>query len=159
MTKNSFRTFRNRLKADLIFLQETKCQDWNSKIFKQIWGSTEHNWVVQNAMGFSGGIACLWDSNIYKCVGVAQDRHWIWIQLEILSSGLRFNVVNIYSSVHLKAKKLLWKELSLICSISMDEPLCLVGDFKSIRGKSKRENCIYRRKDSRGLMTLSEETI
>lgn len=159
LSRKCIRSYKDRVKANIVCLQETKCQSWNKFFGRQIWGSSENAWVVQDSQGLSGGLACAWDSCKYRCLGFAQDKHWIWIHLEIISSKERINVINVYSSVHFQLKRILWKELGHICRICDDEPLCIIGDFNSVRAESERNTCVYRRKDSVGFDNFIKDNI
>lgn len=150
LSRNSIKAIRNKTKASMLCIQETKCQDWNLKIGNQIWGNTNHGWVVQKSDGQAGGLACAWDSDLLNCVGMAQSKYWIWLQMQFMNSKERFNIINIYSSVHSASKRQLWMDLSQICSLSEKEPVCLLGDFNSVRNENERKNCAYRKRDSVG---------
>lgn len=81
VTRNSIRALKDKIKADLLCLQEIKCHEWNKRLANQIWGSSNHDWVVEDSQGRSGGLACSWDNSVFQFIGLAQDRHWIRLQL------------------------------------------------------------------------------
>lgn len=76
-----------------------------------------------------------WDSGKFICLKFAQASNWIWVQLKIMQSKARGS----------------WERVKKNVKVSMDEPICLVGDFNSIRVESERLKCEYRRNDMKGI--------
>lgn len=70
--------------------------------------------------------------------------------MESISQKKKFNVVNVYSAPRLGEKRQIWLKFGEIIKCCIGEPLCLVGDFNSVRSPQKRLDCEYRRKDSEG---------
>lgn len=150
LSRESIKSCCRSIRANLLFLQETKCSTWDACFENQIWSNDVHNWLVQNSTGHSGGLACSWNKGLFKCTSFAQSRHWIWIQFKSVQSQELFNVVNIYSPHDLKGERTLWDDLKQICHFSTSEPICLVGDFNYIRNEFERKNCEYCRNDFKG---------
>lgn len=67
------------------------------------------------------------------------------------------NCINIYSPLDLKEKRLLWDHIGGVISHIGDEPLCIMGDFNCILDASKKDNCIYNRRDTSGFKLFLHE--
>lgn len=103
--------------------------------------------TFQQSMGLSGGLATFWNLGSAKCVAFAQSRSWIWNTLVMNQSKDRIHVINVYSPQPLPQKKILWEEIKLILDCSVDEAVCILGDFNSVRSDEERLNCIYGSKE------------
>ncbi|KAK1373246.1 hypothetical protein POM88_029439 [Heracleum sosnowskyi] len=75
-------------------------------------------------------------------------QNCIWAQLQSISSGKLFNVVNVYAPQKPRLTRLLWHQLGEILGCVEDQPICLVGDFNCIREAEECANCTYRLRDS-----------
>lgn len=150
VTRDVTKILCRSIKAKVLCLQETKYSRWNSFLEGQVWDIDTHSWLYQNSTGLSGGLACSWNNSLFKCVSFAQSKHWIWIQFQCLFSQELFNIVNVYSPLRLSDKRILWMELTNVCTCSNLEPVCIVGDFNCIRADFEKKNCEYSRRDSKG---------
>lgn len=148
--KRLIRDTSTKEKANLVCIQETKCSNWPVNGMQLLGNGVNEACIIQQSDGASGGLASSWNGDLFQCIGSAQSKHWIWIQLKTLDNKERINVINVYSPLTLTAKKLLWMELSQILEIVKNEHLCLVGDFNSIRDNKERSRCSYSRNDIQG---------
>lgn len=53
---SNIRRLLRESKANVMFLQETKCQQWTDLSLNPIWDSTNHGWIAINSRGAAGGI-------------------------------------------------------------------------------------------------------
>ncbi|KAK1361733.1 hypothetical protein POM88_046207 [Heracleum sosnowskyi] len=144
-------------KANIICIQETKCESLDYWQKNSIWSVSSHGWVWQKSQGLSGGLLCSWDASMVTCLGIAQTQNWIWMQMSLVSSGERFNVVNIYSPLSKRGKESIWKDLESIVNLSPDEACCFLGDFNCVRNSREKVNCEYRLRDSLGFNSLIKD--
>ncbi|KAJ9560001.1 hypothetical protein OSB04_005161 [Centaurea solstitialis] len=96
-----------------------------------------HEYV--EAIGNSGGMLTIWDSNKFKCIQVHKDKHFLvtignWQGIE----G-KLGLVNIYGPNSSVDRKELWSKLVQL--VSDDEvKWCLFGDFNEVRTEDERLN-------------------
>lgn len=150
VVKKMVRDSGSQEKASLICIQETKCTCWPASGMKLFGNNINESCIAQSSEGASGGLGTCWNLDLFQCMGSAQSKHWIWVQMKTTESNIWFNVINVYSPLTLTEKRVLWKELLQIMKIIKDELVCLVGDFNSIRDVMERVNCCYRRNDMQG---------
>ncbi|XP_074336806.1 uncharacterized protein LOC141673979 [Apium graveolens] len=140
--------------ANILCLQETKCVSWNKFWEKLIWANDQHSWLIQNSEGLSGGLLIAWDELSFKSIWMASCKNWQWIHFKVIASEESFHVLNVYGPLSLQYKKKLWEDFSFIFSIilciAINEKVCIVGDFNSIRDDRESANCTYRMWDVQG---------
>lgn len=134
-------------KADVICLQETKCDDENRLKKSYPFNTGFYGFVCQPSLGLSGGLVTLWSQNNVKCIALAQSRFWIWVTFSLTSGLGNFHIINVYSPLDLSLKNELWEEIRVCSSLIGSEPLAVVGDFNCIRGANEKCNCVYSRRD------------
>lgn len=125
-------------KADIVCLQETKCEEKSRLTKAYPFSSERHSFALQPSMGLSGGLVTIWNLQNVQCIALAQSRCWIWITFATSNGLCRFHVVNVYSPLDLSLKKELWEEIGDFTSLIDNEPLTVVGDFNSIRREDER---------------------
>ena len=65
--RNLLRTW----KADIVCLQETKCELITRGIVRSIWSCPYIDWLYLGSEGASGGILLVWDKRVVEKVGEA----------------------------------------------------------------------------------------
>lgn len=104
---------------------------------KYFWGNYQFAHVESEALGLSGGILCVWDSNIFqKHHHIISDNFvalygmWIPKKIQIL-------IISIYAPQPVAAKRQLWDYIASL--ISQWRGDCIVlGDFNEVRCKEER---------------------
>ena len=68
---------------------------------------------------------------------------WIWLTLKTKRESKSLHVINIYSPLKIKEKKVLWKDIESILGCIEKEPGCFIGDFNCIRNEEERLGSDY----------------
>lgn len=123
-------------KAEFVCLQETKLESVDMRIASILWGDKSCGWVYSGSTGASGGLICLWDSEVFV-------RSELWGEKGLLGvaglwKGEFVNIVNVYSSSDPAEKNELWAALESKMRGKENEKWCIVGDFNSIRCEEER---------------------
>ena len=74
----NFTDIVRRNRANIFCLQETKCGDNSLKWLKSLSVKGQFGLSSQPSEGLSDGLITGWDLRRFKCVGLAQSKHWIW---------------------------------------------------------------------------------
>ncbi|GJR39917.1 RNA-directed DNA polymerase, eukaryota [Tanacetum coccineum] len=135
--KDWIRELTNKHKISFLSLQETKKEFFTDLEIKYFWGNYQFAHVESEALGLSGGILCVWDSNIFqKHHHIISDNFvalygmWIPKKIQIL-------IISIYAPQPFAAKRQLWDYIASL--ISQWRGDCIVlGDFNEVRCKEER---------------------
>jgi hypothetical protein len=88
---------------DVCFLQETKKVAYEDYMLHGLWGHQEVGWVVQEAVGRSGGMLIMWNNSSLKLLSTFSGNGYLGIKVE--REGNILFLVNIYSPCSLAGKK------------------------------------------------------
>lgn len=114
----------------MLFLQETKKSVISTQLINSIWTNSDPGFAVVDALGFSGGILCVWDKAIFSVSDCIKGSHFIFLKGTICST-FECVLVNVYAPNDANERNLLWEELLNLKS-SYDLPWCIRGDFNEI---------------------------
>ncbi|GKC98926.1 RNA-directed DNA polymerase, eukaryota [Tanacetum coccineum] len=93
-------------------------------------------------MGNSGGILCVWDSNIFHKENFTVSDYFIAIMGKWLSNDRNYLIISIYAPQDLSEKKLLWQYLAHIIG-GWDGDVIIMGDFNEVRFEAERFGSIF----------------
>ncbi|MCI12468.1 reverse transcriptase, partial [Trifolium medium] len=105
----------------------------------RLWGNDNVAWCSNPALGRSGGLLILWDSDRGKLLYSFQGQGFLGVCLQWGEKNLRCIVLNVYAPCNLEAKKQLWVELLVAKRIYLADLWCILGDFNSVREASERK--------------------
>lgn len=154
---NNVRRLLKQFRANVPFLQETKCQLWTDLMLNSIWDSTNHGWISIDSQGSAGILLISWDKQLMNIVKFDGSPQWLWCK-GYLQTGKTINLINIYGPRVLEEKQVFCNDLKRIHSSNSKEPICMMGDFNSIRRKEDRSGCIYNNKDTFSFNSFMDET-
>lgn len=141
--------------ANVLMLQETKCKSWSETMIESVWNLQDHIWVEVPAARLSGGLVISWERNLFSDYVVVKNKHWIWIRGTV--NDIVINLVNVYAPLALDDKRIWFGEINNLVNSYKDEPLCLLGDFNSVRSREERQNFIFKPFEGRILEELIED--
>ena len=135
--KDWIRELTNNHKISFLSLQETKKESFTDMEIKYVWGNYQFAYVESESLGLSGGILCVWDSNIFqKHHHIISDNFvalygmWIPKKIQIL-------IISIYAPQSVTTKRQLWDYIASL--ISQWRGDCIVlGDFNEVRREEER---------------------
>lgn len=121
------------------------------------WDSHNHDWWARDSIGAARGLLISWDKHLLSLTKVESSDHWLWCKGTMVSGEI-LNIVNVYGPHDSDGKPLFWNDLRKIHFLTDEEPICMMGDFNSIRSKEDKENCVYNNRDSMRFNNFLEET-
>ena len=152
LTRRKVRQISRSTQANILCLQETKCDNWTVFQKEAIWDSKLHEWITVNSQGLSGGLAISWDATMMMEISQYSDQNWIWFHGSLKSQPHeKFCCVNPYMPHKRKRRRQVWQNLNLLLDRFSSLPICIIGDFNCILSKQDRHNCQYRKSDTEEL--------
>ncbi|XP_026400514.1 uncharacterized protein LOC113296422 [Papaver somniferum] len=124
-------------KTTILVLKETKIQECNKVLAKQIWDKRSVKWVDAPSEGRSGGILCFWDEDKLVVEEVVIGIHSISLRCKFINSDFTWMFTGVYGPANPLDRKDLWRELEEIRSL-WQLPWVLGGDFNKIRFMHER---------------------
>jgi exonuclease III len=126
----ALKDFKSLANPSIILLQETKMEEsivleTTKKIFKSCVG------ITVSSQGASGGIATLWDDQIWNLEVTLSTQHWLLTVLKNRDSRNNITIINVYVPNSYLDKNSCWRSLSMLKN-SMDISSCIIGgDFNT----------------------------
>ncbi|GKV27657.1 hypothetical protein SLEP1_g36796 [Rubroshorea leprosula] len=137
LKKKEVRRLVQEEKPDFLFLQETKLENVDIGICRQLWNSDEVDWVAKGSSGASGGLLCLWDSRQFVKREVFSGDGFVGLAGEWGANKRQYFLINVYGPNDRQKKASLWEELRKL--VTEKEGCWLIaGDFNAVRGPEER---------------------
>nr|GEW68637.1 RNA-directed DNA polymerase, eukaryota [Tanacetum cinerariifolium] len=92
--------------------------------------------------GFSGGILCVWDPNVFSKDNVTISDSFMVIRGTWTPTSTKLMIVFVYAPQDLSEKKALWDYISHVI-VSWDGECVILGDFNEVRPKQERFGSIF----------------
>ncbi|XP_061372255.1 uncharacterized protein LOC133314745 [Gastrolobium bilobum] len=121
-------TLSKKYRSDLVVLLEPRVSGVRAAKIIQNLGFA--NSIIEEAVGFSGGIWILWNQSSFSVQIIEKDEQLILVRISI-PDKLPFLFTAIYANPRIEKRKFLWDELRRLHS-THQEPLLLAGDFNEI---------------------------
>ena len=130
--KRVVRRVCSKEKLNLVFIQESKLQEVNSRTLRLLSGkgSFQGEWV--GSIGAAGGLISLWDEIFFNVEGKIVNQRFILLEGVVLQRNFKCGFGNIYAPNDEREKQTFWEELGAVLR-SKDFPWCLGGDFNTVR--------------------------
>ena len=125
--KNLIRTNR----VDLVYLQETKVQEMNVDMVRNLGVGRFLNWIALNAEGSAGGILLFWDKRRINMVDSMVGSFSVSHLFKMAEDRFQWAFTGVYGSVEKNLREIFWEELGSIKGI-WEEPWCMGGDFNAV---------------------------
>ncbi|XP_071689267.1 uncharacterized protein [Rutidosis leptorrhynchoides] len=121
---------------------ETKCKTVEDRWVHSLWGNSDVGFIQKEAVGNSGGLLLIWDTNSFMVNSAMGNDYFIAIRGNWVGSGQDSIIVNVYGSHNDACKKLFWASLfDILCKIDLAWFLC--GNLNEVREESERLNCVF----------------
>ncbi|XP_071727284.1 uncharacterized protein [Rutidosis leptorrhynchoides] len=104
--------------------------------------SSERPSFAKDAVGNSGGLLLIWDSNYFEAIAKADGDFFLAVKGRWKSTGSEFVVVNVYGPHNDVSKILFWDSLEKLMGLN-EEAWVLCRDFNEVREHDDRLNCIF----------------
>ncbi|XP_057790792.1 uncharacterized protein LOC131007895 [Salvia miltiorrhiza] len=139
--------------------EESKLEAFSGSVCSTWWGNNNAEFVVRNAEGRAGGIATVWNKEVFVA-----SSSWNFKGATVVNGRWKQGytaccLVNVYAPMDSKEKELLWERLGGIAEQNKDVCLCIAGDFNTIREPGERvgRSGSYGIQDSRKFDTFIRE--
>lgn len=143
-------------KADVCFLQETKLQNFNEKMEKEMWGDREMEWTHSDSDGASGGTVILWRPNAF--VPILSFKGDGYVGIKVIAEGVCINFLKVYASCNSRIRREIWRDIESRIGASRGEEWCVGGDFNTVALEDERIGLskVFNRRDMAGFNDFIE---
>ncbi|GJT01054.1 RNA-directed DNA polymerase, eukaryota [Tanacetum coccineum] len=124
-------------RINFVSLQETKAEDIDLFSIKEVWGNYSFQHVVGSSVGFSGGIACIWDPNRFILDHVSKSDYFVALMGLESRLSTKLLIISIYAPQELSEKRDLWEYLCILIT-RWDGETIIMGDFNEVRSEKER---------------------
>ncbi|GKE25390.1 RNA-directed DNA polymerase, eukaryota, partial [Tanacetum coccineum] len=108
----------------------------------QLWGNFSFDFTFSPSVGFSGGILCVWDPNIFVKDNATISDSFVAVRGTWMSSSTKLMIVSVYAPQDLSEKKSLWEYITHIIDL-WDGECIILGDFNEVRSEHERFGTIF----------------
>ncbi|XVF70829.1 hypothetical protein PTKIN_Ptkin11bG0193400 [Pterospermum kingtungense] len=115
-----------RKKLDMIFVQETKVNDFSDWMSRWVWGNEAISVEAVGSDGAAGGLLCCWRKDFFSMQSKYTGQRFIMVIGVIKESNFRCGFANVYAPNEDEERKVLWNEL-LEFMQSSGVPWCIGG--------------------------------
>ncbi|CAN1162909.1 hypothetical protein LINPERHAP2_LOCUS24732 [Linum perenne] len=136
--------------------RETKLASWDDRCSHRLTGSTSFRGVSLQAVGASGGLLTLWDSNVFEVEVEWQGFFSLVVVIRNKMYDFKWLLINAYGPQGFQDKVDFIHELSDFCSWWVF-PSCIVGDFNMIRSLDETRGTTRARREMRLLNEFIDE--
>ncbi|GKA51155.1 RNA-directed DNA polymerase, eukaryota [Tanacetum coccineum] len=129
-------------RINFVSLQETKAEAIDLCSIKECWGNLHFDHIVGPSVGNSGGIACIWDPNMFTKDHVSISDYFVALMGTWIPSSSKLLIISVYAPQELSEKRALWDYLHLLIS-RWDGETVLMGDFNEVRSERERFGSVF----------------
>nr|GEU54499.1 RNA-directed DNA polymerase, eukaryota [Tanacetum cinerariifolium] len=135
--KDSVKEISIKNKVNFLAIQETKMEKIDDFCVKQCWGNLVFDYVYSEAVGNSGGILCVWDTNSFCKSSVMVSDYFVINMGHWRLTGKNMMIIVVYAPQESKNKQSLWGFLHHEIG-KRNEDVIIMGDFNEVHVKSDR---------------------
>ncbi|GJY58836.1 RNA-directed DNA polymerase, eukaryota [Tanacetum coccineum] len=140
--KRWIRELNMKNKINFVAFQETKLESIDLFSIKELWGNFSFDFTLSPSIGFSGGILCVWDPNIFLKDNATISDSFVAVRGTWVSSSTKLMIVSVYAPQDLSEKKSLWEYITHIIDL-WDGECIILGDFNEFRSEHERFGSIF----------------
>nr|GEX03201.1 putative RNA-directed DNA polymerase, eukaryota, reverse transcriptase zinc-binding domain protein [Tanacetum cinerariifolium] len=127
---------------------ETKMHSISHMEVKFMWGNSNYDYVYIEALGFSGGILCVWEASVFKKDYATISDNFVAIYGTWLPSNSKVLFVAIYAPQQASCKRVLWEYVSSLIGRWRGETV-IMGDFNEVRSIDERRGSCFNSSSAR----------
>ncbi|GKD73446.1 RNA-directed DNA polymerase, eukaryota, partial [Tanacetum coccineum] len=109
---------------------------------KSCWGNFAFDFIVSPSVGNSGGVLCVWDSNMFRKGHATVSDYFIAIMGKWVPNDKNLLIISVYAPQELSEKKMLWQYLNHMIDRWKGEVI-VMGDFNEVRSPDERFGSIF----------------
>nr|GEW22622.1 RNA-directed DNA polymerase, eukaryota [Tanacetum cinerariifolium] len=129
-------------KVSFLSIQETKKERMSDLEIKFLWGNYYFDCVISEANGNSGGILCVWDSNLFRKDHHTISDNFVALYGTWIPNNQKLLIISVYAPQSTSSKRLLWNYIESLIVNWTGESL-LMGDFNEVRCREERWGTIF----------------
>nr|GEZ38466.1 hypothetical protein [Tanacetum cinerariifolium] len=109
---------------------------------KYFWGNYQFDHIASEALGYSGGILCVWDSNVFHKKHHIISDNFVALYGTWIPKKIQLLIISVYAPQSYASKRKLWN--FIVSLINRWNRECMVmGDFNEVRCKEDRLGSIF----------------
>ncbi|GJT89436.1 RNA-directed DNA polymerase, eukaryota [Tanacetum coccineum] len=117
--------------------QETKVEKIDLFSLRNLWGNFSYDIAFSPSVGYSGGLLCVWDPNLFSKDSVTISDSFMAIRGTWTSTSTKLLIVSVYAPQDLSERKTLWEYISHLID-QWDGESVILGDFNEVRSEEER---------------------
>ncbi|GJR09739.1 RNA-directed DNA polymerase, eukaryota [Tanacetum coccineum] len=121
---------------------ETKMELVDLFSIRACWGNLTFDYVFSPSVGNSGGILCVWDSNMFHKENSSVSDYFVAIMGKWRPNNKNLLIISVYAPQDLAEKKMLWQYLNILID-RWNGDVIVMGDFNEVRHKDERYGSIF----------------
>ncbi|GKA72921.1 RNA-directed DNA polymerase, eukaryota, partial [Tanacetum coccineum] len=122
--------------------QETKMETIDLFSIRNLWGNFSYDFAFSPSVGYSGGLLCVWDPNLFIKDSVTISDSFLAIRGTWTSTSTKLLIVYVYAPQDLSERKSLWDYIHHMIDQWVGESVIL-GDFNEVRSEHERFGTIF----------------
>nr|GEX10294.1 hypothetical protein [Tanacetum cinerariifolium] len=124
-------------KVKFLALQKTTMEKFSVMKAKYIRGNSNFTYLSSDSIGNSGGIVCMWESNIFQKDCHTVSDNFIAVYGTWMPTMSKILVIAIYAPQSVTEKRTLWQYITHLIN-RCNEECFVMGDFNEVRSKEER---------------------
>ncbi|GJW92168.1 RNA-directed DNA polymerase, eukaryota [Tanacetum coccineum] len=140
--KGWIQELNSKHRVSFVTLQETKMESIDLFSIKALWGNFAFDYVLSPSVGFSGGILCAWDPNLFHKDNSTVSDSFVALRGTWIPSTTKILIITVYAPQDLNEKRMLWEFLGHLID-TWDGECVLLGDFNEVRSINERFGTLF----------------
>ena len=124
-------------KVNFMAIQETKMENINLFSINTLLGKFSFDYAFSPSVGYSGGVLCVWDSNMFVKDSVTISDSFVAIQGMWISTSTKILIISVYAPQDVSERRTLWEYISIMID-SWEGESVILGDFNEVRLEQER---------------------
>lgn len=136
------RKLKRDFNLSFIAIQETQFCNWSEDKCGKFWDSSSFDKVWVDAVGRSGGLLSMWNSNLFNASDRVVGQNFILVGGSIRGDPIPLYILNVYAPVNPVLRRSLWYEI-LCLKEAYEGRWIVLGDFNEVRSIEERCNSSF----------------
>nr|GEW22293.1 RNA-directed DNA polymerase, eukaryota, nucleotide-binding alpha-beta plait domain protein [Tanacetum cinerariifolium] len=128
-------------KVNFVSVQETKIENINLFSINSLWGNVSYDYAFSPFVGYSGGILCVWDSNMFVKESMTISDSFVAIRGTWISTSTKLLIISVYAPQEASERRILWDYFRIMIESWEGFSIFIVNTFVSLgcSGKFSRK--------------------
>ncbi|GJS90564.1 RNA-directed DNA polymerase, eukaryota [Tanacetum coccineum] len=124
-------------KVNFVAIQETKIEKINLFSINSLWGNVSYDYAFSPSVGYSGGILCVWDSNMFVKESVTISDLFVAIRGTWISTSSKLLIISVYAPQEVSERRILWDYIRITIE-SWEGKSIILRYFNEVRSEQER---------------------